>query len=79
MENEIMNTEEVMDEAVEVAEETSGKGWKIAAGVGLAVLIGVGCYKLGRKIAMKIKAKKEAAAAIEAECVELEADEEVSE
>ena len=56
--NELMVNEEVV-ETVEEAVLDSGKGWKMVAGVGLAVLVGVGVYKIGKKIAANIKAKKE--------------------
>lgn len=67
MENEIMNmvNEEVVADATEVVPTESGKGWKVAAGVGLTILAGVVVYKIGKKIAAKIKAKKEEAGTIE--------------
>jgi len=61
-----MNTNEIRvnDEVIEVTEEiaTAGsrKGFKVAVGIGLAVLGGVAAYKYVIKpIVAKIKAKKE--------------------
>lgn len=62
MENkEIMVNEEVMDATEELATVGAGKGLKIAAGIGLAALVGFGIYKIGKRVSAKIKAKKEAA------------------
>ena len=61
-ENEIMNEtyepdDIIVDDAVESG--SSGNGWKIAAGVGIAALVGGLAYKFVVKpIAKKIKAKK---------------------
>jgi len=56
--NKIMVNEEVM-EATEIATPGAGKGFKIAAGVGLAVLGSVIAYKyVVKPIVAKIKAKK---------------------
>jgi len=56
--NKIMVNEEVM-EATEIATSGAGKGFKIAAGVGLAVLGSVIAYKyVVKPIVAKIKAKK---------------------
>jgi len=53
--NEIMVNEEVMD----IATSEAGKGFMIAAGIGLAVLVGVVSYKyLVKPVVTKIKAKK---------------------
>jgi len=57
---EIMNNEEVVETTEEIVKAGTGKGLKIAAGVGLAVLTGVMAYKyIVKPIAAKIKAKKE--------------------
>jgi hypothetical protein len=56
--NEIMVNEEVM-EATEIATSGAGKGFKIAAGIGLAALGSVITYKyVVKPIVAKIKAKK---------------------
>lgn len=67
MENEIMEmvNEEVVTDVTEVVPTESGKGWKVAAGVGLTILAGVVAFKIGKKIVAKIKAKKEEAGMIE--------------
>jgi hypothetical protein len=58
MENEYINGE-VMETEEESAKGT-GKGWKIAGGSALAVLVGALAYKFVVKpIAKKVKAKKE--------------------
>ena len=59
--NEIMNNEEVMETTTEeIVKSSSGKEFKVAAGVGLAVLAGVVIYKyVGKPMIAKIKAKKE--------------------
>ena len=74
MENkEIMVNEEVMDATEELVTVDSGNGLKVAAGIGLAAIVGFGIYKLGKHIHAKIKAKKEAA--MDEECVmDLEED-----
>lgn len=69
MENEIMVNEEVMNEVAEVVEDTASNGWKIAAGIGIAAVVGVVAYKVGKKIYAKVKAAKEAKnEAIEVTC-----------
>lgn len=56
--NEIMVNEEVM-EATEIATSGAGKGFKIAAGIGLAALGSVIAYKyVVKPIVAKIKDKK---------------------
>ena len=56
---EIMENENVIEAAEEIA-KTSGKGWKIAAGLGLTAIVGVLAYRYAYKpISRKIKAKKE--------------------
>ena len=58
--NEILTNEEVMETTVEIVNASSGKGFKVAAGIGLAVLAGVVAYKyIGKPLLAKIKAKKE--------------------
>ena len=58
MENEIMNNEEVMETVTEeVTEMNSGKGLKVAAGVGLVVLAGTIAYKFGKPMVAKMKAR----------------------
>lgn len=60
MENEIMLNEEVFEATEEIATTGAGKGLKIAAGVGIAALVGTVLYKfVAKPIAAKIKAKKE--------------------
>ena len=56
--NEIMNNEEVMETTTEeIVKASSGKGFKVAASVGLAVLA---IYKyVGKPMIAKIKAQKE--------------------
>lgn len=57
--NEIMGTEEVMDVTEEVATKGPSKGLKVAAGIGIAVLVAGLSYKFVIKpIAAKIKANK---------------------
>jgi hypothetical protein len=57
--NEIMQ-DEVIEMTEEIATAGSGKGWKIAAGVGLTALVGGLLYKfVAKPIVAKIKAKKE--------------------
>ena len=51
--NEILTNEEIVN-------ASSGKGFKVAVGIGLAVLAGVVAYKyIGKPLLAKIKAKKE--------------------
>ena len=58
--NEIMVNEEVIDITEGIATASSGKGFKVAAGVGLTVLGGFVAYKYVIKPVMaKIKDKKE--------------------
>lgn len=58
--NEIMNNEEVIEVTEEIATAGSGKGLKIAAGIGLTVLVGGLAYKyVVKPMWAKIKAKKE--------------------
>lgn len=59
-----MENNEIMYEEYEVTEEEtttgSGKGLKIAAGVGIATIVGALAYKfIAKPVIAKIKAKKE--------------------
>lgn len=57
--NELMVNEEVIETTEEIATAGSGKGFKVAAGVGLTVLGGFVAYKYVIKpVIAKIKAKK---------------------
>lgn len=57
---EIMNNEEVIETTEEIINASSGKGFKVAAGVGLTVFAGVAAYKyVVKPIVAKIKARKE--------------------
>lgn len=59
MENEIMVNEEVLEATQELATTSVPKGLKIAAGVGLAAIVGGLAYKfIAKPIIEKIKAKK---------------------
>lgn len=58
--NEIIANEEVIEIAEELAIADFGKGFKIATGIGLAVLAGVIAYKyIAKPLLAKIKAVKE--------------------
>lgn len=58
--NEIMANEEVVETAEEIVEVSSGKGFRIAAGIGLAVLAGVIAYKyVAKPMIAKFKAQRE--------------------
>lgn len=57
--NEIMTNEEVVLATEEIATAGSGKGFKVAAGIGLAVLAGGIAYKyIAKPLMAKIKDKK---------------------
>ena len=56
--NEILTNEEVMETTEEIVNASSGKGFKVAAGIGLAVLAGAYKY-IGKPLLAKLKAKKE--------------------
>lgn len=57
--NEITITEDVIEATEEIATAGSGKGFKMAVGFGLTVLVGVIAYKyVVKPIAAKIKSKK---------------------
>jgi len=58
--NEIMVNGEVIEVTEEIATASSGRGIKVAVGVGLVVLGGVAAYKyIIKPMVAKIKAKKE--------------------
>lgn len=58
--NEIMVNEEVIEVTEEIATAGFGKGFKVAAGIGLTALGGFAAYKYVIKpMVAKIKAKKE--------------------
>lgn len=76
---EIMNNEMVAEEAVEVVTANPVNGFKVAAGVGVAALVGFGAYKLGKLIVAKIKARKGKLNTVEAEYADVESDETDSE
>jgi hypothetical protein len=58
--NEIMVNDEVIETTEEIAKTSSGKGFKMVAGIGLAVVVGVLTYKyVAKPIWAKFKAKKE--------------------
>ena len=69
-----MENEEIMlaEEIEEVATLNSGRGWKIAAGVGAAALVGGLIYKfVAKPVIAKIKARKnQDEIVVEAEAVE---------
>ncbi|MCM1090080.1 MAG: hypothetical protein NC413_04500 [Muribaculum sp.] len=85
--NEMMVNEEVVETATEATEEivkkSSGKGFKIAAGVGLVIVVGGLAVKyVIIPTAKKIKAKKQQNSApidVEAEVVEEDSTEEETE
>lgn len=57
--NEILTNEEVMETTEEIVNASSGKGFKVAAGIGLAVLAGVVAYKyIGKTAAGKNQSQK---------------------
>lgn len=59
---EIMTNDEVIETTEEIVNAGTGKGLKIAAGVGLAVLgCGIAYKYIIKPVAAKIKAKKEQA------------------
>lgn len=58
MENkEFMVNEEVIENAEEIAAGKSKKGLMVAAGIGVALLVGIGVYKIVKKVRANIKAK----------------------
>lgn len=77
--NEIMvNNEEAIEEVTEeIASKSSGKGLKIAAGVGLTILIGGLAVKyVVLPTVAKIKAKKQNSGVVDTEFTELDGNEE---
>lgn len=58
MNEEIMNNEVIEETIEEVTKANPVRGLKIAAVVGATVLVGVGAYKLGKRIYTKIKARR---------------------
>lgn len=58
--NEVMFNEEVMESATEIVNGGSGKGFKIAAGIGIAAAVGGLAYKfIAKQIIAKCKANKD--------------------
>ncbi len=78
--NEIMANEEVIETTEELVKAGSGKGFKVAAGIGIAVLAGVLAWQyVAKPVIAKIKAQKEqremiAPAFEAAECYEAESE-----
>ena len=71
--NEIMLNDEVMEATEEIATAGSEKGFKVVAGVGLAVIAGVIVYKyVAKPIIAKIKARKEQQVGIVVDSTDLE-------
>ena len=72
--NEIMTNENVIEVTEEIANVNSGKGFKAAAGIGLAVVVGVLAYKyVAKPIWAKYKVKKESQV-IDVEIEDVECD-----
>lgn len=66
MMNEEIMVNELIEGTEEIATASSGKGFKVAVGVGVAALVSVVAYKYVIKpIVVKIKAKKEQVEVIE--------------
>lgn len=60
---EMMVNNEVLEATEEIATAGSGKGFKMVAGIGLAVLVGGMAYRyIAKPMIAKIKARKEAQA-----------------
>lgn len=60
IENIVAENEEIMETVMEeMVPATSGNGLKVAGGIGLAALVGLGVYKGVKFIRAKAKAKKE--------------------
>lgn len=75
--NEIMENEEVIETTEEIAKAGSGKGLKIAAGVGLTVLVGgLLCKYVVMPAIAKYKVRKAEQQAINAEddCFDTDSD-----
>lgn len=67
MENkELMVNEEVAENAEVIAAGKSKKGLLIAAGIGVAVLVGIGVYKIVKKVRANKRIKDDEARVIEA-------------
>jgi len=78
--NEIMENEEVIETTEEIAKASSGKGLKIAAGVGLTVLVGgLLCKYVVIPAVAKYKAHKAEQQMINVEVDNFDADSEVVE
>lgn len=61
IENIVVENEDIMENVMEeMVPATSGNGLKVAGGLGLAALVGLGVYKGVKFIRAKAKAKKEA-------------------
>jgi flagellar biosynthesis/type III secretory pathway M-ring protein FliF/YscJ len=76
MDNNIINTEEIMEEAVETVETNSRKALKVAAGAGAVLLVGGLIYKfIAKPLIAKRKAKKDKSDMIEVEAVDISDDE----
>lgn len=66
MENkEFMVNEEVIENAEEIAAAKSKKVLMVAAGIGVALLVGIGVYKIVKKVRANIKAKNDECRVIE--------------
>ena len=60
IENIVVENEDTMENVMEeMVPATSGNGLKVAGGIGLAALVGLGVYKSVKFIRAKAKAKKE--------------------
>lgn len=60
IENIVVENEDTMEKVMEeMVPATSGNGLKVAGGLGLAALVGLGIYKGVKFIRAKAKAKKE--------------------
>jgi len=60
IENIVVENEDTMENVMEgIVPGTSGNGLKVAGGIGLAALVGLGVYKGVKFIRAKAKAKKE--------------------
>ncbi|GHV47391.1 hypothetical protein FACS189499_04840 [Clostridia bacterium] len=58
--NEIMVNEDVIETTEEIVKASFDNGFKMAAGIGLAVVVGIVAYRyIAKPIYAKIKAKKE--------------------
>jgi len=76
---EIMTNDEVVETNEEIMNAENGNGFKIAVGIGLAVLAGGIAYKyIVKPITAKIKAKKEQRVVeeVEIDCIEVDSESE---